>query len=108
MGDKHMINVLDRITYFKNQRNWSEYQLAEKSGLTQSTISTWYRKNIIPSLPSLEKICKAFDITLSQFFSTEADDTFSLTPVQRELLIEGSRFSEEQLLALIQFFKTLE
>ena len=60
------MEILDKITQYRLERNWSEYQLAERSGLTQSTISSWYRKNMLPSIPSLEKICDAFGITLSQ------------------------------------------
>ena len=60
-------------------KGWTEYQLAEKSGLTQSTISSWYRKNMIPSIPSLEKICTAFGITLSQFFADESDTFASVS-----------------------------
>lgn len=101
-----MIDVLERITYYRKQKNWSEYQLAEHSGLTQSTISSWYRKNMIPTIPSLEKICNAFGITLSQFFSTE-DDDFALTDCQKELLKEAGRLTNVQQLALIEFFKTL-
>ena len=55
-----MINILDRITSYRTKKGWTEYQLAEESGLTQSTISSWYRKNLVPSIPSLEKICQAF------------------------------------------------
>ena len=101
-----MINILDRITSYRTKKGWTEYQLAEDSGLTQSTISSWYRKNLVPSIPSLEKICQAFGITLAQFFSTD-ETSFSLTPVQRTLLEEAGRLSEEQQLALIAFFKTL-
>lgn len=101
-----MIDVLARITYYRTLKNWTEYQLAEESGLTQSTISSWYRKNMLPTIPSLEKICSAFDISLSQFFSTE-DDNFSLTPRQKELLKEAGRLTDSQHAALIEFFKTL-
>lgn len=101
-----MINVLERITYYRTQRNWSEYQLAEESGLPQSTISSWYRKNILPSISSLEKVCSAFNISLSQFFSTD-DDNFSLTLRQKELLKVAGRLTDSQLAALIEFFKTL-
>lgn len=101
-----MIDVLERITYYRTLKNWTEYQLAEESGLTQSTISSWFRKNIIPSIPSLEKICFAFGISLSQFFSTEEDD-FSLTPLQKELLKEAGRLTDSQQAALIEFFRTL-
>ena len=101
-----MINVLERITYYRQQKNWSEYQLAENSGLTQSTISSWYRKNMIPSIPSLDKICSAFGISLSQFFSSDKED-FSLTDMQRELLIESNRLTAKQQNALIKFIQTL-
>lgn len=101
-----MIDVLERITYYRTLKNWTEYQLAEESGLTQSTISSWYRKNTIPSIPSLEKICSAFGITLSQFFSTEMDN-FTLTTLQKELLKEAGRLTVSQQAALVEFFKSL-
>ena len=101
-----MIDVLERITHYRKLKNWTEYQLAEHSGLTQSTISSWYRKNMYPTIPSLEKICNAYGITLSQFFASEID-TFSLTPLQKEIVIETSRFSEEQQSALLNFFRKL-
>ncbi len=100
-----MINVLDRIVHLRQQKNWTEYQLAERSGLTQSTISSWYRKDILPSIPSLEKICAAFGITLSQFFAEDLE-SFSLTPLQIELLEESGRLTPIQLKALVDFFKT--
>lgn len=102
-----MSDVLERITYFRMKRGWSEYQLAEKAGLTQSTISSWYRKNMVPSIPSLEKICTAFDITLSQFFATEDDLCYELTEVQKILVEETAKLSKDQQTALVAFLKTL-
>ena len=101
-----MIPVLDRITHYREQKGWSEYQLATESGLTQSTISSWYRKDIVPSIPSLEKICNALGITLSQFFS-ETETTLTLTDTQKQLLEASVTLSEEQQLALIEFIKKL-
>ena len=101
-----MVPVLERITYYRLQKGWTEYQMAEVSGLTQSTISSWYRKNILPTIPSLEKLCTAFGITLSQFFVFD-EKTVTLTPVQKSLLDEASRLTETQQLALVEFFKTL-
>ena len=88
-------DILATITTYREERGWTEYQLAEKSGLPQSTISSWYRKNMIPTIPSLEKICFAFGITLSQLFSEE-NDTVSLTGSQKKLLERWSRLTEEQ------------
>ena len=90
-----MKDILSVITEYRVDRGWSEYQLAERSGLPQSTISSWYRKNMIPTLPSLEKICVAFGITLSQLFA-EGSTPISLTESQQKLLDRWSRLSKDQ------------
>lgn len=90
-----MKDILTAITKYREARGWTEYQLAERSGLPQSTISSWYRKNMIPTVLSLEKICMAFGITLSQLFA-EDDELVSLTDSQKKLLERWSRLSEEQ------------
>ena len=90
-----MADILSTITKYREERGWSEYQLAERSGLPQSTISSWYRKNLTPTIPSLEKICTAFGVTLSQLFSDGAD-AVTLTEAQRKLLERWSVLSEEQ------------
>ena len=88
-------DILAVITTYRESRGWSEYQLAERSGLPQSTISSWYRKNMVPTIPSLEKISDAFGITLSQLFSEE-DAPVSLTASQKQLLEKWSRLTEDQ------------
>ena len=88
-------DILASITAYREERGWTEYQLAERSGLPQSTISSWYRKNMVPSIPSLEKICIAFGITLSQLFA-EGDSPVSLTESQKKLLERWSKLSEDQ------------
>lgn len=90
-----MKDILSVITAYREERGWTEYQLAERSGLPQSTISSWYRKNMVPTIPSLEKICTAFGITLSQLFAEE-DTPVSLTDSQKQLLERWSRLSEDQ------------
>ena len=94
-GVMQVKDILSVITAYREERGWTEYQLAERSGLPQSTISSWYRKNMVPTIPSLEKICTAFGITLSQLFAEE-DAPVSLTEAQKKLLERWSRLSEEQ------------
>ena len=102
-----MLNdVLTTIAIYRETRGWSEYQLAEHSGLPQSTISSWYRKNLIPTIPSLQKICDAFGITLSQLFADE-NDVVSLTDSQKQLLKHWSRLSQEQQQAIISLIETM-
>ena len=90
-----MKDILSVITQYREARGWSEYQLSERSGLPQSTISSWYRKGMMPTVPSLAKICDAFGITLSQLFA-EDDEVVSLTASQKALLERWSRLDEEQ------------
>lgn len=101
------MDVLARIIELRDARGWSEYQLAEESGMAQSTISSWYRKRMLPTIPSLEKICEAFDITLSQFFLDNADDAVMLNKKQQKLIQDCVKLSPEQFDALLQFLDTL-
>lgn len=96
-----MKDILTAITTYRQARSWTEYQLAEHAGLPQSTISSWYRKNMIPTLPSLERICAAFGITLSQLFA-EGEEPVALTASQRELLERWSCLDEEQQAVIFQ------
>ena len=69
--EKPTFDILGRIEQERLARGWSEYALAENSGLTQSTISTWRRRNLQPNVASLEKICSGLGISLSQFFQLQ-------------------------------------
>lgn len=102
-----MVDILSRITNLRTERNWSEYQLAENSGLTQSTISSWYRKNMLPTIPSLNKICDAFGITMSQFFLENDEKTVDLNEEQLSLLNSVTKLNSKQFHSLIEFLNTL-
>ncbi len=108
------MDILEKITNMREERHWTEYQLAEKSGLTQSTISSWYRKNMLPTIPSLIKICDAFGVTLSHFFldDKETDNNSTSTNVdltnsQLRLLHAASKLDKNQLEALWTFLDML-
>lgn len=101
------MDVLDRIVELRQKRGWSEYRLAEESDITQSTISSWYRKNMIPTIPSLSKICDAFDITLSQFFLEDSEHTVFVNDIQVDLLKSAEKLNEEQIKRLVAFLNEL-
>lgn len=90
-----MKDLLAAIVAYREERGWTEYQLAERSGLSQSTISSWYRKRMVPTIPSLEKLCNAFGITLSQLFAV-GDEPVALTASQKALLERWSHLNETQ------------
>lgn len=101
-----MKDILSMITEYREDRGWTEYQLAERAGLPQSTISSWYRKSMVPTVASLEKICQAFGITLSQLFA-ENEEAVTLTDSQRILLQRWSRLNKEQQKAIFNLIDLL-
>lgn len=101
------MDILEKIIKLREERHWSEYQLAERSGLTQSTISSWYRKNMVPSIPSLTRICDAFGLSLSQFFLEDKDQAVLLNDKQSRLLMYAAKLSPEQYDALLKFLQSL-
>lgn len=66
-----MFNTLGRIQELRTERGWSVYKLAKLSGIPQSTIATWYRKNLCPPIDKLEVLCDTFGVTLAEFFDRE-------------------------------------
>ncbi|MBR3542951.1 MAG: helix-turn-helix transcriptional regulator [Treponema sp.] len=101
------MDILEKIRKYRLARNWTEYQLAEKSALPQSTISSWYRKKQVPTIPSMQKICDAFGITLAQFFADDNAQTACLSKEQREVLNEWNRLSKRKKSVLLNLIKEL-
>ena len=99
-------DVIKKIDALREAHGWTEYELAERSGISQSTISTWYRKNIYPSIPSLKTICDTFGITLSQFFLDEDRDSFvSFNSVQKRLFQVSAKYTPKELEPLVDFLE---
>lgn len=71
------MDILNRIVELKNEKGWSIYKLAEESGVSQSTLSNMFIRRTLPSITTLEQLCNAFGITLSDFFkenNSQKDD----------------------------------
>lgn len=68
------MDVLSRIDELRIKRNWTYYKLSEESGITQSTIANMFARKSTPSISTLECFCKAFNISLAEFFCDESDE----------------------------------
>lgn len=90
------MDVLNRLRILLEERGWSEYRLAQVAGLNQSTITNIYRRNTVPTIATLEAICYAFGITLSQFFAESESDLVEVTPELKELLDAWVPLTQEQ------------
>lgn len=77
--------VILRIMELCKERRWSQYKLAQMSDMPNTTLNNMISKNKMPTITSLERICKGLDMTLAQFFSSEKLYP-DVTEEQRELL----------------------
>ena len=94
------MDVVARIKKQMDLLGWTEYRLAKEAGLPQTTVANLFRRSTLPSLPTLEAICKAFGMTMSSFFAERdcsAQEPMpdalweALSPEQRLLCIELMR-----------------
>lgn len=93
-------DVNARIKQLCEERNISYYELAKRSDIPYSTLSTMLHKSNQPSLITLRKICDGLGITLSNFLNVEGESV-SLTDAQNECLSLFNLLSvEEQQLAI--------
>ena len=96
----------ERIRQLMDECNWTEYRLAKEANLSQSTIANLFKRNTVPSIPTLEAICCGFGITLSQFFSE--GNFVELTDEQKKLFDKWVTLTKEQKLLLLELVKNLK
>ena len=70
------MSVLEKIKKMQQERGWSTYKLAYESGLTQSTLSNMFARGTCPTIETLQMICDAFGISLSEFFEEDECKTY--------------------------------
>ena len=101
-----MFDVLEKITSLREERGWTTYRLSKLSGIPQSTISTWYRKNLMPPIDKLEIICQTFGITLAEFFN-DTDVLVSMTEEEKNMLSQWNLLTPAQRAAMINIIGLL-
>ncbi len=104
------MDVINRIDELMKLYGWSDYRLSQESGLSQSTIANMRRRGSVPSVSTIETICKAFGLTLPQFFS-ENNEAFIMNDEQAALISRWVRLSEKQkgiILGIIDEFDKTE
>ena len=64
-----MNKVVQRIDNMRAARGWTIYKLSEESGVAHGTIRNWFATDTYPLIQALEKICRAFGISMANFFA---------------------------------------
>ena len=76
--------IAARVKELCEKYHVSKYRLAQLTGMSQTAVGNIMKKESIPTIPTLEKICDAFGITLAQFFAGEGRRP-DLSKEQREM-----------------------
>ena len=90
------MDIQGRIRELMEERSWTEYRLAKEANLSHSTVANMFNRNNAPTFPTLEAICNAFQMTLSQFFCEDGTDE------EKELISRWKQLSAEQRKVLLE------
>lgn len=99
------MDIHKKLRRLLNERGWTEYRLSKECGLSESTLANIFRRNTLPSISTLEAICKGFGITVSQFFAD--GDMIEMTPEIKELFDSWVSLTMEQKKAVMQLIRTM-
>ena len=79
------MDILKKINKMRLDRNWSIYRLSVESEVPQSTLTNMFNRETLPSITTLASICKAFNISLAEFFEEDAESD-ECSSSEKELL----------------------
>jgi transcriptional regulator with XRE-family HTH domain len=99
------LDAQKQIKKLMEERGWTDYRLAKESGLSHSTVTNMFNRNNAPTLPTLEAVCRAFGITLAQFFSE--GNPLELTEEQQILFARWSSLTDRQKNLLLELMDTM-
>lgn len=99
------MDTLERIDELRREKGWSINNLAMEAMITQSTLNNIYSRKSEPKLSTLRAICKAFGISMSDFFAEEKEEK---PDCEAELIEAVKNLSRSQQEALLSFVKTLK
>lgn len=108
MGKKSSfeVRVLDRINELMAELNMTPTELCKKSDIPKQTMSSWFSRQRVPSIPALKKICDVFGISMAKFFTLSdmrADKT-EISLLEKEIQDELPEVARED---YICFLKTV-
>lgn len=99
------MDTLQRLEQLLRERNWTVYRLSVKCDMPSSTLNNIFNRNTVPSIPTLEMICKGFGITLSQFFAE--NEMVEMTPELKDLFDGWLTLTPEQKEAVTRLVHTM-
>lgn len=94
-----------RIEELCGRHKISRYRLAQLTDMSQTALGNILKKDSIPTILTIEKICDAFGISLAQFFAGDGMRP-DLTDEQEEILEIWKDLSAEEKRIFMNFVRT--
>ncbi len=100
-----MSNYAKIITDLRKQKNWSQSDLSNNSGVSREMIGKYERGIAIPSLEAAKKIADAFDVSLDYLVGEGQNAAFDKKTVKRLQDIERlTAKDKEHVFAMLDAF----
>lgn len=77
------MNISKRIADIRKERDWSQTDLANKSGVSREMIGKYERGEAAPSIDAAKKIADAFEVSLDYLVGEGSNATFDKATVKR-------------------------
>lgn len=98
--------IATNIRYFREQKGWTQLQLANRLNVSRSNITKWENESTIPDLNTLIKISDIFSISLDQLVGKSLSDEFLLKEFQRVYSLDHeTNDNQQELIVAIDMLK---
>lgn len=100
------MDILERLNKVLKEAGITRYRFSKKCDVPEETLTGIFNRGSIPTIVTLEAICKGLNITLSQFFAE--NDMIELTPELKELYSDWRFLTPKQKELTKQFVKEMK
>ncbi|WP_418771693.1 helix-turn-helix domain-containing protein [Monoglobus pectinilyticus] len=100
------MDILERLNKVLKEAGITRYRLSKKCDVPEETLTGIFNRGSVPTIVTLEAICKGLNITLSQFFAE--NDMIELTPELKELYSDWRFLTPKQKELTKQFVKEMK
>lgn len=101
------MNIGERLYYWRNLKQTSEYKLSKISGVSENHIRNLENGKKQPTIKTLQAITDGLNITLSEFFNTENNDITYLSDGEKRILDFYRRLPKDKADILINFYEQM-
>ncbi len=98
-----MIDVSERISELLIEKHMTKYQLSKRSGIPLATISTMIKRNTVPRLDTVYKLCEGFNVTVSYFVCDKEEKMHSYKEKLAQFYINSRGDTEAIITSLIEY-----